>query len=283
MTGPDLDRAKDRVVQLLRDKAAVDDAAHTFGGAVRTFGQHLREAKDEESWRSLGYAGWGEFVETQLDITRRHAYNLMDKGLVESAITGTLDHLGVKPFHTVDLQHRDVQAVKKHLPELTATISERVQEVIAEGQELDEDTVNGIVTESTATVSKNAKKAKAAANQPVPEPVVDVPPIVDNRTPEERERMDAMDIADSEAFLIRDAAAHKFLADLGNVRRDLKRMSERVGDDLERSADWQKGLAHEVGLMAVYLDVLNRAATDSPGHGSTGDQAEKWVNSLEES
>ncbi|MDD9376506.1 hypothetical protein M8Z33_07435 [Streptomyces sp. ZAF1911] len=285
--------ARQTVKRVNKAMAVVGDHLEAADRALEEVADDLAAAHRGRIWEALGHSGWRAFVDAELDMTRTRSYQILDYAEIRA---GLRDQLAVESVNTVDtfpaidlvsaLTEESGRGLKKHVPALAAALAEQVQDALADGQELDEDTVKDIVNSAAAGVRKDVQKAKkaskkAAAQAVLTETVVDVPPVVDNRTPAERERMDAMNVAEAEAFLVRDAAAHRFLADLGALRIDLKRMSERVGDDLERSDNWQAALTHEVELMAFYLDVLNAAANSSPGHGSTGDQAEKWVNSLE--
>lgn len=71
----------------------------------------LAEAHDRRAWAALGYDSFREYVETELQMTKQRAYQILDQAKVIMAISQAS---GVES-NAFDLTSREVQELKPHL------------------------------------------------------------------------------------------------------------------------------------------------------------------------
>lgn len=84
----------------------------------------LLEAHEGKAWKALGYKTWEAYIGAEFDMTRRHAYRLLDQGRVVRAIE---DAAGENVTHGSQITERIARDIKPVLPEVTQEIRERVE------------------------------------------------------------------------------------------------------------------------------------------------------------
>lgn len=82
----------------------------------------LLQAHEGKAWTALGYLTWESYVGAEFDMSRSQSYNLLDQGRVTKAIEAAT---GVQ--HVGQINHRDVQAIKPVLAEVTEEICTMVK------------------------------------------------------------------------------------------------------------------------------------------------------------
>lgn len=91
----------------------------------------LLDAHEKGAWKALGYKTWEAYIGAEFDMTRRHAYRLLDQGLVVRAIE---DAAGENVTHGSQITERVARDIKPVLPEVTQEIRDRVEQGEAPAQ-----------------------------------------------------------------------------------------------------------------------------------------------------
>ncbi len=115
----------------------------------------LLEAYERGAWRALGYSSWEAYVGTEFDMSRRHAYRLLDQGRVireiESVTHGS---------HRIT--EREARDVKPRLKEVASNIKDRIaEEAVAEAPERVEQIVREVVAEERQKAQRGEEDAAA--------------------------------------------------------------------------------------------------------------------------
>lgn len=81
----------------------------------------LAEAHDRQAWKALGYSSFSAYVEAEFDMSRRHAYRLLDQALV----IRELEHAaGVT--HGSQISEREARDIKPNLDVVQQEIRDRI-------------------------------------------------------------------------------------------------------------------------------------------------------------
>lgn len=85
----------------------------------------LLEAHDRQAWRALGYGSFGDYVMTEFDMSRRHAYRVLDQGRVIRELEAAS---GVTHGSQVEVTEREARDIKPHLTEVTDAVRDAVRD-----------------------------------------------------------------------------------------------------------------------------------------------------------
>lgn len=92
--------------------------------ATETMWELLNEAHSRKAWKALGYKTWEAYIAAEFDMSRSHAYRILDQGRVvraiEEAAGGFVPHVG-------QITHRDVEAIKPVLADVVKEIGCKVK------------------------------------------------------------------------------------------------------------------------------------------------------------
>lgn len=113
----------------LRTTAALDAAGareltDRIRESVESLWSLLLEAYERQAWRALGYDRWQDYVETEFDMTRRRAYQLLDQGRVIRELAAAS---GGDVNHGTHVTEREARDIKPALPQVAAEIRTRVE------------------------------------------------------------------------------------------------------------------------------------------------------------
>lgn len=86
----------------------------------------LAQAHDQRAWEALGYGSFKAYVETEFDMSRRRAYQLLDQARV---ITALSEASGVNHGSHLGLSERDARDIRPHLAEVASSVREAIAEV----------------------------------------------------------------------------------------------------------------------------------------------------------
>ncbi|MET8296379.1 hypothetical protein ABZW02_20230 [Streptomyces sp. NPDC005180] len=161
--------ARQTVKRVNKAMAVAGDHLEAADRALKEVADDLAAAHRGRIWEALGHSGWRAFVDAELDMTRTRSYQILDYAEIRA---GLREQLAVESVNSVDtfpaidlvsaLTEESGRGLKKHVPALAAALAEQVQDALADGQELDEDTVKDIVNSAAAGVRKDVQKAKKA-------------------------------------------------------------------------------------------------------------------------
>ncbi|MFD4535648.1 hypothetical protein ACFWNL_18410 [Kitasatospora sp. NPDC058397] len=137
-------------------RKAVEDVRRSAGRLAET----VRRAYDARVWEVLGYPSWAEYAREELDVSRSHAYRLLDVARATEEITGAVVALGVLApvSHAgdvlpLDLPVRAVVELRGRMGEVNALLAERLGPVAAEaGGQLAPELVAAVVADVVAQV-----------------------------------------------------------------------------------------------------------------------------------
>lgn len=110
-------------------------------GAAERVWSLLLEAHERKAWSALGYATWADYVGAEFDMSRGHAYRLIDQARVIREIEQVVSPYGDTTVSLPEATARDIkphlasvtEGIKKKLAEeATAPAPDRVQEIVAE-------------------------------------------------------------------------------------------------------------------------------------------------------
>lgn len=84
----------------------------------------LTEAHDRMAFKALGYSSFAEYVTGEFDMSRRHAYRLLDQGRVirELERAAGVTH----GSHAVSVSEREARDIKPHLDAVQQEIKDRI-------------------------------------------------------------------------------------------------------------------------------------------------------------
>jgi hypothetical protein len=89
----------------------------------------LLEAHERKAWLALGYHSWGEYIDTEFDMSRNHAYQLIYQAQTIRAIESVLP-IDISPVQSGPIVGvRNAQVVKRNLDDVLLSIGERAQGV----------------------------------------------------------------------------------------------------------------------------------------------------------
>lgn len=124
----------------------------------------LLEAHDGKAWKAMGYATWEAYIGAEFDMSLRQSYNLLDQGRITRAIE---DAAGVQ--HVAQITHRDAQAIKPAIKEVSAEIKAKVEAgadpVQTTYEVIEAKRKDRKVEPAAPSVSKQQEPAPAAANE----------------------------------------------------------------------------------------------------------------------
>ena len=129
-----LDPETGELVRLL-----TEDEARALTDRIRDAAEHLwsllAEAHERQAWRALGYDRWEDYVRAEFNMSRQHAYRILDQAQVIRSIeaAASVSHMCDTDVPTTPrITHRVAQDLKPVLDEVTTTIRERVTETVAD-------------------------------------------------------------------------------------------------------------------------------------------------------
>lgn len=70
----------------------------------------LEEAHERKAWQPLGYKSWKAYVDSEFDMSKQRAYQLLNYATVRKALEVTTGST------TVDLSERQARRIKPELP-----------------------------------------------------------------------------------------------------------------------------------------------------------------------
>lgn len=86
----------------------------------------VAEAYDRKAWQAMGYSGWKEYAELELQMSESRSYQLVDTGRVMRAIGEVVGSEEV--FETIVVTARETAKVKPHLSSFKKELSEYVKD-----------------------------------------------------------------------------------------------------------------------------------------------------------
>ena len=86
----------------------------------------LLEAHEGKAWKALGYATWEAYIGAEFDMSRGHAYRLIDQGKVVRAIE---DAAGTN----VAKRRQITEAVAREIKPVLAEVTQEIKEKVAKG------------------------------------------------------------------------------------------------------------------------------------------------------
>ena len=94
--------------------------------SVESLWQLLTEARDRRAWEALGYASWAEYVRTEFDMERAHAYRILHQGKV---IHELAEAVGVSPTgDTLTIPEGQTRTITPEvLPQVVAEVRRAVE------------------------------------------------------------------------------------------------------------------------------------------------------------
>lgn len=134
----------------------------------------LLEAHEGKAWKALGYKSWSEYVGSEFDMGRAHAYRLLDQGRVIRAIEDAAGESVSKGRQITEKAARDIKPI---LPEVTQEIRQRVEQGEAPDQATYE-VIEAKRVERKAEKPEPPQKPKLSV-VPDPEPEDDDGPTLD--------------------------------------------------------------------------------------------------------
>ena len=90
-------------------------------GAAEDLWQLLYEAHERKAWQSLGYKSWASYVESEFDMSKRHANRLVAQAEVVAELEAAS---GTRVSHPPPI--RDVYEIRERLPEIVAEVKDAV-------------------------------------------------------------------------------------------------------------------------------------------------------------
>lgn len=126
----------------------------------------LVEAHDRLAHVALGYGTWEEYVRVEFDISRQHAYRLLDQGRVIAEIEAAVSPMGdITPEQIADVvNEREARAIKP----VIAEVADAIRSELAAAADLAPDDiveiVESVVDTKTAEAKKRAEDQQAIAD-----------------------------------------------------------------------------------------------------------------------
>ncbi|MFK0296890.1 hypothetical protein ACIQU6_41355 [Streptomyces sp. NPDC090442] len=140
-------------------RQALDDAR----AAVGRLAGRVKAAHDARVWTVLGYHTWAEYATAEFNVSRSHAYRLLDLARTTEEITGAVAALGVLApvSHAGDipleLPIRAVVELRGRMGEVRDVLAERLQETYdAQGGHLTPEAVAAVVHDVVADVRRRS-------------------------------------------------------------------------------------------------------------------------------
>jgi hypothetical protein len=129
--------------------------------AVGRLAGRVKAAHDARVWTVLGYGTWAEYAAAEFNVSRSHAYRLLDLARTAEEITGAVAVLGVLApvSHAgdipLDLPIRAVIELRGRMGEVRDVLAERLQEAYdAHGGHLAPEAVAAVVHDVVADVRR---------------------------------------------------------------------------------------------------------------------------------
>lgn len=95
-------------------KAAARKLTDRIAMATGMLWQMIAEAHDREAWRALGYDTWAAYVAVEFEISRGHAFRLLDQARVTAALeAATGEPVAVSARQAAVLRHDPAKAAKR--------------------------------------------------------------------------------------------------------------------------------------------------------------------------
>lgn len=111
----------------------------------------VAEAYDRKAWQALGYTGWKQYAEEELQMSESRSYQLVDTGRVMRAIG---EVAGESAFESVVVTARETAKIKPHL----STFKKEVQKAVKDGVPV-EDAVETAIQNLPIVEKKERRKA----------------------------------------------------------------------------------------------------------------------------
>lgn len=91
----------------------------------------VAESYEREAWRALGYANWREYAATEFNISKGHAYRLLNQGRVIEALQDVVDD--VSPSGESPVVHVS-EAAAREIRHVVVDVQDDVRERVSAGQ-----------------------------------------------------------------------------------------------------------------------------------------------------
>jgi hypothetical protein len=95
----------------------------------------VAEAYDRKAWQALGYSGWKEYAELELQMSESRSYQLVDTGRVMKAIGEATQTEEV--FETIVITARETAKIKPHLSTFKKDVTEYVKDGLDPAEAVD--------------------------------------------------------------------------------------------------------------------------------------------------
>lgn len=119
----------------------------------------LVEAHDRRAWQALGYSSWREYAQTEFGMSQSRAYQLLDAGRVQAALTEAASST------SVELTEAAARDIKPNLSVVTGKVRDAVTtETATTGTAPPPERTKAIVDKAITEVRSEKAAAKAAAD-----------------------------------------------------------------------------------------------------------------------
>lgn len=238
-------------MQSLTTELSLDEAkalTERIRAAADQLWQLLLEAHERKAWKALGYASWSEYVSTEFDMSRRHAYRLLDQGRVIRAI----EDAGGSVTHGSQITERTARDIKPVLDEVTEEIRDRVEQG-----------ADPVQTTYEVIEAKRAERSQPADAFPAPDFGGSKVVSLDERRAAKSEPPPEEDDFEPDLLAELEAAS-------AEIQRQQRLIDSLASGEVERElVDWQQRYAQLEGRLRQQMTTANEATKQAQYYANT--------------